>query len=238
MMILLTWSSRSCTHTGLGDQFESRPEAASRVRLPTTWCASCWLVTAILRSRRPRRPSRRVIHPGEATSDHAQLGLVRGFAGTASDAVRRPARGPQRGTFGALLQGLQVGGQGLELGVGDDATPVRHAHDRRLADHASRADHVDDLRVGVELGAEVLSCQWGDGLVFGLRVGDSAEAVRAVAVDAAVLDVEDRPRDRGTLLGRDGGRLGGRNLRQARAEVGDAARVRSGPRIGGTVGPR
>ena len=36
-----------------------------------------------------------------------------------------------------LLKRLDVGGERLELVVGDDSAPVRHADDRCLADHAA-----------------------------------------------------------------------------------------------------
>jgi putative transposase len=56
----------------------------------------------------------------------------------------------------ALLERLDIGGERLELVVGDDAAPVRHAHDRCASDHAAGANEVDDLLVGVELAPEVL----------------------------------------------------------------------------------
>ena len=94
----------------------------------------------------------------------------------------------------ALLQGLQVGDERIEVLVGDDPAPVRHARDRRLADHAAAANEGDDLRVGVELRAKILPRERRDRLVLGLGVGHSAEAARAVAIDAAVPHVERRLR--------------------------------------------
>jgi mono/diheme cytochrome c family protein len=64
-----------------------------------------------------------------------------------------------------LLERLQVGDERLQLPVGDDPAPVRHARDRRLADHAARANELEDLRVGVELRAEVLAGEWRDSLI-------------------------------------------------------------------------
>src|SRR5512132_2291896 len=99
-----------------------------------------------------------------------------------------------------LLEGLQVGDEIVEVLIGDDPAPVRHARDRRLADDAAGADHLLDLRVGVELLAEVLSGEWRNRLVLREGVGDPAEAARPVAVDAAVALVEGGPGNAGSLI--------------------------------------
>src|SRR5579864_5567492 len=85
-----------------------------------------------------------------------------------------------------LLERLQVGDQRRQLAAGDDAAPVRHAHDRGAADHAAATDHGEDLRIRVELFAERNARERRDHLVRRDRVGYTAQAVRAVAVDAAV----------------------------------------------------
>ena len=64
-----------------------------------------------------------------------------------------------------LLSVFEVGDERLQLRAGDDPAPVRHAHDRRLADHAAAANDSQDLRVGVELLAEVVSRERRDRLV-------------------------------------------------------------------------
>ena len=51
----------------------------------------------------------------------------------------------------ARLQRLDVGDERVEPRRRDDPAPVRHADDRRLAEHAARHDDVADLRVRVEL---------------------------------------------------------------------------------------
>src|SRR6266516_8177025 len=93
----------------------------------------------------------------------------------------------------SLLESLQVRDQGVQVAGRNDAAPVRHARDRRLADDAAGADHGDDLGVGVELLAEVLARERRDRLVRRLRVANTAESVRAVTVDTAVADIERRP---------------------------------------------
>ena len=67
--------------------------------------------------------------------------------------------------------------------------------DRRTSEDAAAADHLDDLRIGVELAAKIGSRERRDRLVFRERVRDAAETVRAVAVDAAVANVERGARD-------------------------------------------
>ena len=114
----------------------------------------------------------------------------------------------------ALLQGLQVGDERSEVLVGDDPAPVRHARDRRLADHAAAANEGDDLRVGVELRAKILPREWRDRLVLGLGVGHSAEAARAVAIDAAVPHVERAAGNGGSLIA---GNRNGRRIEQPSA---------------------
>src|SRR5438445_9274577 len=97
---------------------------------------------------------------------------------------------------------FEIGDERLQVLIGDDSAPVGHAHDRRTADHAAGPDEVDDLRVGIELVAKVDPREGRDRLVGRLRVGDAAEAVRAMAVDAAVSYVEEGARDRGSLVAR------------------------------------
>ena len=87
--------------------------------------------------------------------------------------------------------------------------------------HAAALDDGFDLRLGVELLAEVEAGEHRDRLVGRERVRDAAEPVRAVAVDAAVLDVEHRAGHREALAGRDIRRCGGRNLGQPGVDVGD-----------------
>src|SRR3989442_13796667 len=95
------------------------------------------------------------------------------------------------------LERFGIGDERLQVLIGDDSAPVGHAHDRRTADHAAGPDEVDDLRVGIELVAKVDPREGRDRLVGRLRVGDAAEAVRAMAVDGAVSYVEAGGPDRG-----------------------------------------
>src|SRR2546427_10063222 len=94
------------------------------------------------------------------------------------------------------LERFEIGDERLQVLIGDDSAPVGHAHDRRTADHAAGPDEVDDLRVGIELVAKVDPREGRGRLVGRLRVGDAAEAVRALAVDAAVSYVEEGARAR------------------------------------------
>ena len=64
--------------------------------------------------------------------------------------------------------------------------PVRHAHDRGLPENASRHDHVFDLLRRVELRTEVGTRELGDRLVRRRGVGNAAEAVWPVTVDAHI----------------------------------------------------
>src|SRR6478672_9816393 len=98
-----------------------------------------------------------------------------------------------------LLERLQVGDQLGDLLVREDPAPVRHAHDRRAADHAAAADDVRDCLVRWEVVAEALPGERWDCLVRRRRVRHAAETVRPVAVDAAVADVEGGTGDRGSL---------------------------------------
>src|SRR5207244_1858381 len=61
-----------------------------------------------------------------------------------------------------LFERLQILGEGVQLLVGDDSAPVRHADDRRASEHAARTDEVDHLRTRVELTAEDGTRKWRD----------------------------------------------------------------------------
>src|SRR6476619_4178514 len=124
------------------------------------------------------------------------------------------------GRYG-LPEGFEVSDQLADLLVGNDPAPVRHARDRRLADYAAAADDVGDRPVGGEVVAESLAGERRNRLVRRRRVRHASEAVRAVAVDAAVADVEGRARDGCALAHgyRSGLRVG--NGRQTAANVDD-----------------
>src|SRR5690349_1451577 len=90
-------------------------------------------------------------------------------------AGERTSRARPESLRAALLESLQVSDEIVQLRLGDDPAPVRHADDRSLSDHAAAANHGDDLLVGVELVAEVLARERGDRLVGRERVGDTPE---------------------------------------------------------------
>src|ERR1700730_3205958 len=115
------------------------------------------------------------------------------------------------GRWSCLFERLQVCRERLQLVVRNDPAPVRHADDRRAADHASCANHVDDLRISVELLAECDAREARNLQVRRLWVRDTAEAVRTVAVDAAVGHVECGALDGETLPGRNRWRFRGRD---------------------------
>src|SRR5512140_1124319 len=91
---------------------------------------------------------------------------------------------------GRLLQRLDVRRERPQLLGRDDPAPVRHRDDWRAADYAAAADEVDDLRVRIELMTEVGAGQRRYRLVRRLRIWYAAEAIGAVATDAAVANVE------------------------------------------------
>ncbi len=128
--------------------------------------------------------------------------------GAANRRVRRRAwlRLVGGGAVGRPFEGIDVGDQVVDLRLGEDPSPVRHADERVLSNDAAGFDHGGDLLRCVELLEEVGRAQWRDGGVRRLRVGHAAEAVWAVAVDAAEVDVVDRPGDGRSLPLGDGQR--------------------------------
>jgi hypothetical protein len=66
----------------------------------------------------------------------------------------RPAQATIGGPAPPLLECLEVGDERLQPPRLDDPAPMGHADDRRPSDHATAANHIDDLLVRVELGPE------------------------------------------------------------------------------------
>ena len=84
-------------------------------------------------------------------------------------------------------------------------------------------DHVFDLLRRVELRTEVGSGQLGNRLIRRCGVGDTAEAVRPVAIDAPILHIESLSFDRLPLICRDGWRC--RSLHRGKAGMDEVDQV-------------